>query len=52
MYNYQPRVIEDASQFDGASIDQLREHFRAEATKREMTSLLFVFRVLWKGSVL
>jgi hypothetical protein len=34
--NYQPRVIEDASQFDGASIDQLREHFRAEATKRDV----------------
>ncbi|OQD69179.1 hypothetical protein PENPOL_c002G05901 [Penicillium polonicum] len=34
--NYQPRVIEDASQFDGASIDQLREHFRAEATERDV----------------
>ncbi|CAI7569473.1 unnamed protein product [Penicillium viridicatum] len=34
--NYQPRVIEDTSQFDGASIDQLREHFRAEATERDV----------------
>ncbi|KAJ5397682.1 hypothetical protein N7509_005795 [Penicillium cosmopolitanum] len=34
--NYQPRVIEDASQFDGASIDQLRKHFRAEATERDV----------------
>ncbi|KAJ5877962.1 hypothetical protein N7455_001427 [Penicillium solitum] len=34
--NYQPRVIEDASQFDGASINQLHEHFKAEATERDM----------------
>ncbi|KAJ6142760.1 hypothetical protein N7471_002213 [Penicillium samsonianum] len=31
---YKPRVIEDASQFDGASIDQVRAHFKAWATKR------------------
>ncbi|KAF3012111.1 hypothetical protein E8E15_001925 [Penicillium rubens] len=34
--NYQPRVIEDASRFDGASIDQLRKHFRADAIERDM----------------
>ncbi|KAJ5124769.1 uncharacterized protein N7515_008594 [Penicillium bovifimosum] len=34
--NYQPRVIEDASRFDGASIDQLREHFRADAIERDV----------------
>jgi hypothetical protein len=26
---HEPRVIEDASQFDGASIDQVRDHFKA-----------------------
>ncbi|CAG8905442.1 unnamed protein product [Penicillium egyptiacum] len=33
---YKPRVVEDASQFDGASIDQVRAHFKAWATERDM----------------
>ncbi|KAJ5852599.1 uncharacterized protein N7529_011984 [Penicillium soppii] len=43
--NYQPRVIEDASQFDGASIDQLREHFRAEATERDVLDVFPGYRM-------
>lgn len=34
--HYKPRVVGNASQFDGASMDQLREHFRARAIERDM----------------
>lgn len=43
--NYQPRVIEDASQFDGALIGQLREHFRAEAIKLDVLDLFPGYRM-------
>ncbi|KAJ5333203.1 hypothetical protein MYU51_014821 [Penicillium brevicompactum] len=43
--NYQPRVIQDASQFDGASIDQLREHFRADAIKRDVLDMFPSYRM-------
>lgn len=43
--NYQPRVIQDASQFDGASIDQLREHFRADAIKRDWLDMFPSYRM-------
>ncbi|OQE46117.1 hypothetical protein PENCOP_c001G02232 [Penicillium coprophilum] len=43
--NYQPRVIEDSSQFDGASIDQLREHFRAEAAELDVLDIFPGYRM-------
>ncbi|KAJ5398830.1 hypothetical protein N7465_009319 [Penicillium sp. CMV-2018d] len=43
--NYQPRVIEDTSRFDGASIDQLREHFRADAIERDMLDVFPGYRM-------
>ncbi|OQD71978.1 hypothetical protein PENPOL_c001G06312 [Penicillium polonicum] len=43
--NYQPRVIEDTSRFDGASIDQLREHFRADAIKRDVLDVFPGYRM-------
>ncbi|CAP93079.1 Pc16g04090 [Penicillium rubens Wisconsin 54-1255] len=43
--NYQPRVIEDASRFDGASIDQLRKHFRADAIERDMLDVFPSYRM-------
>jgi hypothetical protein len=33
---YKPRVAEDASQFDGVSLEQVRAHFKAWVTKRDM----------------
>ena len=43
--NYQPRVIEDTSRFDGASIDQLREHFRADAIERDVLDVFSGYRM-------
>jgi hypothetical protein len=43
---YKPRVVEDASQFDGASIDQVREHFKAWATERDMLDSFPSYRML------
>jgi hypothetical protein len=33
---YQPRIIDDATQFDGASIGNVRSHFEAWATEPGM----------------
>ncbi|KGO38176.1 hypothetical protein PEX1_073280 [Penicillium expansum] len=42
---YKPRVVEDASQFDGASIDQVRTHFKAWATGRGMLDHFPSYRI-------
>ncbi|CEJ62485.1 hypothetical protein PMG11_10982 [Penicillium brasilianum] len=42
---YQPRVIEDAAQFDGASIEQVRSHFEAWANERHMADRFPSYRM-------
>lgn len=43
--HYKRRVVEDASKFDGASIDQLRGHFRARAIERDMLDVFPGYRM-------
>lgn len=42
---YKPRVVEDASQFDGASIDQVRAHFKAWVIERDMLDCFPSYRM-------
>jgi hypothetical protein len=42
---YEPRVIEDAAQFDGASIEQVRSHFEAWANDRDMADRFPSYRM-------
>ncbi|KAF3389628.1 hypothetical protein F1880_003948 [Penicillium rolfsii] len=42
---YEPRIIEDAVQFDGASIDQVRSHFEAWVNERDMADRFPSYRM-------
>ncbi|OQE29169.1 hypothetical protein PENFLA_c004G04714 [Penicillium flavigenum] len=42
---YKPRVVEDTSQFDGASIDQVRTHFKAWVTERDILDCFPSYRM-------
>lgn len=42
---YEPRVIEDAAQFNGASIEQVRSHFEAWANERDMADRFPSYRM-------